>query len=61
MSALLFTTSITIFMMSLVSEQICQMRFERRAGERIKIAAESEKSKSTNSSATPSHHIDTSE
>jgi glycosyltransferase involved in cell wall biosynthesis len=61
MSALLFTTSITIFMMSLVSEQICQMRFERRGGERIKIAAEPEKSKSTNSSATPSHHIDPSE
>ena len=30
MSALLFTTSIIIFMMSLVSEQISQMRFERR-------------------------------
>lgn len=39
MSALLFTTSITIFMMSLISEQICQMRFERRAGERIRPAA----------------------
>jgi glycosyltransferase involved in cell wall biosynthesis len=31
MSALLLTTSITIFMMGLVSEQIAQMRFERRA------------------------------
>jgi glycosyltransferase involved in cell wall biosynthesis len=30
MSALLFTTSIVIFMMGLISEQICQMRFERR-------------------------------
>jgi glycosyltransferase involved in cell wall biosynthesis len=30
MSALLFVTSILIFMMSLISEQICQMRFERR-------------------------------
>ena len=30
MSALLFTTSIIIFMMGLISEQICQMRFERR-------------------------------
>lgn len=30
MSALLFTTSITIFMMSLIAEQICQMRYERR-------------------------------
>ncbi len=28
MSALLFTTSMIIFMMGLVSEQICQMRFE---------------------------------
>ena len=30
MSALLFISSVTIFMMGLVSEQICQMRFERR-------------------------------
>jgi glycosyltransferase involved in cell wall biosynthesis len=29
MSALLFTTSIIVFMMGLVSEQVCQMRFER--------------------------------
>jgi len=29
MGALLFTTSILIFMMGLVSEQICQMRFEK--------------------------------
>jgi glycosyltransferase involved in cell wall biosynthesis len=29
MSALLFSTSIIIFMMGLISEQICQMRFER--------------------------------
>jgi len=28
MSALLFTTSILVFMMGLISEQICQMRFE---------------------------------
>ena len=34
MSALLFVTSILIFMMSLISEQICQMRFERRGGDR---------------------------
>ena len=33
MSALLLTTSVTIFMMGMVSEQISQMRFERR-GER---------------------------
>jgi glycosyltransferase involved in cell wall biosynthesis len=31
MSALFFVTSVIIFMMSLISEQICQMRFERRA------------------------------
>ena len=30
MSALMFVTSIIIFMMSLISEQICQMRYERR-------------------------------
>jgi glycosyltransferase involved in cell wall biosynthesis len=30
MSALFFVTSVMIFMMSLISEQICQMRFERR-------------------------------
>lgn len=30
MSVLMITTSITIFMMSLISEQISQMRFERR-------------------------------
>ena len=31
MSALLFVSSVTIFMMSLISEQITQLRFERRA------------------------------
>jgi hypothetical protein len=40
MSALLFTTSITIFMMSLISEQISQMRFERRGSERVRLVAE---------------------
>ncbi|MFC1813516.1 glycosyltransferase family 2 protein [Thermodesulfobacteriota bacterium] len=35
MSALLFTTSIIIFMMGLVSEQITQMRFERRQRDRF--------------------------
>jgi glycosyltransferase involved in cell wall biosynthesis len=35
MSALLFVTSVVIFMMSLISEQICQMRFERRAVRRV--------------------------
>ena len=34
MSALLYMTSVLIFMMSLISEQICQMRFERRAAGR---------------------------
>lgn len=34
MSALLFVTAILIFMMSLISEQICQMRFERRGADR---------------------------
>ena len=34
MSALLFTTSIIVFMMGLVSEQICQMRFEGSEGRR---------------------------
>jgi len=34
MSALLFVTSILIFMMSLISEQICQMRFERSEKEK---------------------------
>ena len=34
MSALLFMNSLVIFMMGLVSEQICQMRFERRGGDR---------------------------
>ena len=37
MSALMFVTSIIIFMMSLISEQICQMRFERRGSERIRL------------------------
>jgi glycosyltransferase involved in cell wall biosynthesis len=35
MSALLFMTSILIFMMGLISEQICQMRFERSEGDRF--------------------------
>ncbi len=34
MSALLFTTSVLIFMMGLISDQICQMRFEKGEGER---------------------------
>lgn len=35
MSALLFTTSILIFLMGLISEQICQMRFERSEGDKL--------------------------
>jgi glycosyltransferase involved in cell wall biosynthesis len=34
MSALLFTTSIVIFLMGIVSEQICQMRFDRSDGDK---------------------------
>jgi glycosyltransferase involved in cell wall biosynthesis len=40
MSALLFTTSIIIFMMGLISEQICQMRYERREAGRSHISKE---------------------
>jgi hypothetical protein len=35
MSALLFTTSIIIFMMGLISEQVAQMRYERSEGEKL--------------------------
>lgn len=47
MSALLYMTSVLIFMMSLISEQICQMRFERRAAERpiAKIYSEDQNTK----------------
>ena len=31
MSALFFVSAVSIFMMSLISEQVCQMRYERRA------------------------------
>ena len=34
MSVFLFVTAVLIFMMSLISEQICQMRFERRGADR---------------------------
>ncbi|MCP4692489.1 MAG: glycosyltransferase family 2 protein [Desulfobacterales bacterium] len=37
MSALLFVASTLIFMMSLISEQISQMRFERRSPERSRL------------------------
>jgi glycosyltransferase involved in cell wall biosynthesis len=46
MSALLMSTSVIIFMLSLISEQICQLRYERRTlrrrAERIDIAAVSQ-------------------
>ncbi len=35
MSALLFISSILLFMMGLISEQICQMRFENSEGDRF--------------------------
>ncbi len=35
MSALLFSTSILVFMLGLISEQIAQMRFERSEGDRF--------------------------
>ncbi|MDY7033218.1 MAG: glycosyltransferase family 2 protein [Thermodesulfobacteriota bacterium] len=35
MSALLFTTSVLIFMMGLIGEQISQMRFERSEGDKL--------------------------
>ena len=35
MSALLFTTSILIFMLGLISEQVSQMRFEKSEGDRF--------------------------
>jgi len=35
MSALLFTTSLLVFMMGLISEQICQMRFEKSEGDKF--------------------------
>jgi hypothetical protein len=39
-SALLFVSSVIIFMMSLISEQICQMRYERRSAPRAVKQAE---------------------
>ncbi len=43
MSVFLFVASIIIFMMSLISEQICQMRFERRGADRPILKAGSKK------------------
>ena len=41
MSVFMFVAAIIIFMMSLISEQICQMRFERRGADRPVKKAES--------------------
>lgn len=41
MSVFLFVAAIIIFMMSLISEQICQMRFERRGADRPILKAKS--------------------
>ena len=43
MSAFMFVASIIIFMMSLISEQICQMRFERRGADRSLLKSDSSK------------------
>ena len=43
MSVFMFVAAIIIFMMSLISEQICQMRFERRGADRPIKRAESQK------------------
>jgi len=49
MSVFLFVTAIIIFMMSLISEQICQMRFERRGADRAVLRKESGDNNSDNS------------
>jgi len=41
MSVFLFVAAIIVFMMSLISEQICQMRFERRGADRPILKTES--------------------
>jgi hypothetical protein len=48
MSVFLFVAAIIIFMMSLISEQICQMRFERRGADRTMLKSESSKPDSQN-------------
>ncbi|WP_319525646.1 glycosyltransferase family 2 protein [uncultured Desulfosarcina sp.] len=40
MSALLFISAVIIFMMGLISEQICQMRFERRSSRSTSIVSD---------------------
>ena len=44
MSVFLFVAAVIIFMMSLISEQICQMRFERRGADRSLLKSGSAKS-----------------
>jgi len=44
MSVFLFVAAVIIFMMSLISEQICQMRFERRGADRSLLKSDSAKS-----------------
>jgi hypothetical protein len=40
MSAFLFVAAVIIFMMSLISEQVCQMRFERSGADRRVLRSE---------------------
>ena len=49
MSALLFVSSVLIFMMSLISEQICQMRYERRGENRPLLHVDSSEKESRES------------
>lgn len=44
MSVFLFVAAVIIFMMSLISEQICQMRFERRGADRSLLKPDPAKS-----------------
>ena len=47
MSVFMFVAAIIVFMMSLISEQICQMRFERRGADRPIIKPESSQTHSS--------------
>jgi glycosyltransferase involved in cell wall biosynthesis len=58
MSALMFVTAIIIFMMSLISEQICQMRFERRGSERVRPFAGAREGNGSSAQKTPAGAID---
>jgi glycosyltransferase involved in cell wall biosynthesis len=50
MSALLFVSAVIVFMMSLISEQICQLRFERRE-QKVKLRGYGQKEEPTEGSA----------